>query len=264
MASSAISHDQELSTQIPDMQELLLGVSADSDDSGLSDTEAIEVPVSADIDYQESLSTTLPHPTSHSSGSTSSQHYSLILPSPSSRPSHFSFNPAWYLDKAYSSVNSDGEEIQDSNSDDSEEGAIAESSVKKNKDRRKKKSAEKIKHQEEYKRQKREEMLKKTLQVEAYESANLYALCRKSRGHQVPTTFQLHPLDVQCILSNFTIQQVRNGLIIRDSRQRVLVHLFPLTTVSPQLIETLFSSFQEYDTSATFPNYNYTHKRQAY
>jgi len=196
MSSSAIPHDQELRTQIPDMQESLLAVSADSDNSGLSDTEAIEVPVSEDINYQESLSTTLPHSTSVSSSSTSFERYGLILPSSRPRPSHFSCNPAWHWNKADSPVNSDGEEIQDSNFEDSEEGAIAESSVKKDKSKRRKKSFGKIKHEKEYKRQKREGMLKKTLQVEVDEGANLYALCWKSRGYQPPSNFQLHPLDV--------------------------------------------------------------------
>jgi len=264
MSSSAIPHDQELSTQIPDMQELLLAVSAESDDSGLSDSEAIEVPVSEDIDYQESLSTTLPPSTTVSSSTTSFQCYGLILPLPPPRPSHFSCNPAWHWDKAYSPVNSDGEEIQDSNSDDSEEGAIAKSSGKKDKSKRRKKSSGKIKQQEEYKRKKREEMLKKTPRVEVYEGANIHALRQKSRGHQPPSNFQLHLLDVRRILTNFTIEQVTNGLIIRDSRKRTLVHLFPLATVSSNLIETLSSSFEEYDTSVTFPNYNYTHKRGDY
>jgi len=71
MSSSAIPHDQELRTQIRDMQELLLAVSAESDDSGLSDSEAIEVSVFEDIDYQESLSTTLPPSTTISSSTTS-------------------------------------------------------------------------------------------------------------------------------------------------------------------------------------------------
>ena len=57
---------------------------------------------------------------------------------------------------------------------------------------------------------------------------------------------------------------MQNGLIIRDSKQRALVHLFPLSTIPQQLLETLATSFQKYDNSVSFPNNNYTQKRGDY
>ena len=55
MASSTISHHFRPGTQHPDIQALLPLVSTESDDSGQSDTEEPELPISQDLDYQYSL-----------------------------------------------------------------------------------------------------------------------------------------------------------------------------------------------------------------
>ena len=263
MASSTISHHFRPGTQHPDIQALLPPVSTESDDSGQSDTEEPELPISQDLDYQYSLpparQPSIPQP------QTSFELYGLTLPKPPARPSHFKCEPAWHYDTARSPINSDGEVSNNSDSDDSEEGTILESSSsKKGNTKRKKLAPGYLKNQEAYKRRKTAEKLEKTQKVEVEEGANFHALRRRSRGRQPPPIFQRPPLQIQRLYSTFTLQQVQNGLIIRDSRQRTLVHLFPLATLSPNLLETLSSSFQEYDNHLAFPNYNYTHKRGDY
>jgi len=101
--------------------------------------------------------------------------------------------------------------------------------------------------------------------VDGEEGVNLHALRRRTRGRQPPCFLERSPLQIQ--EGNyflFTLPQVQNGLIIRDSRQRALVHLFPLSTIPKELLETLTTSFQEYDNSLTFSNNNYTQKRGDY
>ena len=57
---------------------------------------------------------------------------------------------------------------------------------------------------------------------------------------------------------------MKNGLIIQDPKKRVLVHLFSQATIPSNLLTTLETSFQEYDTNVTFPKYDYTHRRGDY
>ena len=66
MTSLAISNhlkpnSENLNRDIPGLLQL---VSTDSEESGASDTEVIEVPISADFDYQKSLSTIIPQSSS--------------------------------------------------------------------------------------------------------------------------------------------------------------------------------------------------------
>jgi len=101
--------------------------------------------------------------------------------------------------------------------------------------------------------------------VDGEEGVNLHVLRRRTRGRQPPCFLERSPLQIQeGNYFRFTLPQVQNGLIIRDSRQRALVHLFPLLTIPKELLETLATSFQEYDNSLTFSNNNYTQKRGDY
>jgi len=58
MTSPIISDNLKLNTPNYDIPEFMQLVSADSDDSGLSDTEVIETSLPDDLDYQETLPTT--------------------------------------------------------------------------------------------------------------------------------------------------------------------------------------------------------------
>lgn len=122
----------------------------------------------------------------------------------------------------------------------------------------------KIRNQKQYKKTKTEKQLKKTQKVEVQESANFHALRRRSRGRQPPPVFQRSPQEIWQRYRTFPLAQVRNGLIIKDSRQRTLVHLFPQATIPSTLLDTLATSFQTYDDNITIPNYNYTHQRGDY
>jgi len=116
-------------------------------------------------------------------------------------------------------------------------------------------------NQEAFKKETTAKMLNKTQKIEIKEGANFHALRRKLQERQPPPVFQMHPLVVRRLYSTFTLQQVQNDLIIRDSRQRTLVHLFPLATIPANLLEMLSSFFEEYDSSLIFSNYDYTHKQ---
>jgi len=257
LASSTMSNSERLGIQNSDIQKLMPPVSTDSNDSGISDTQEPEIPVSEGLDYQNSLP--LPIQPAISRSPTTFALYCLTLPQPPTRPSHWSCDPAWHYDTARSPINIDGEESNNSDSDNSEEGTILESSSsRKAKGKRKKKAPRNRKNQEAFKKEKTAKMLNKTQKVEVEEGANFHALRRRSQGHQPPPVFQIHPLEVRRLYSTFTLQQVQNGLIIRDSRQRTLVHLFPLATIPANLLETLSSSFEEYNSSLTFSNYDYT------
>ena len=263
MAFSTNSHHMSWGIQHPDIQALLPPVATESDDSGFSDYEEPEQPISQDLDYQSSLlpatQPSIPQP------STSFELDGLTLPGPPALPPHYKCNPAWHYDTARSPINSDAEVSNNSDSDDSEENTIVESSSSKKEGRKRKKMAPGYqRNQEAYKKRKTAEKLEKTQKVEVEEGANFHALRRRSRGHQPPPIFQRPPQEIQRLYSIFTLQQVQNGLIIQDSRHRTLVHLFPLPTLSPNLLETLSTSFQEYDNHLAFPNYNYTHKRGDY
>jgi len=265
MTSPIISDNLKLNTPNYDIPELMQPVSADSDDSGLSDTEVIEISLPNDLDYQETLPTTTTI-FSHSITSTTYHKRStnIMLPPPPPRPAHFSCEPAWHYDTAKSPVNSDGEEVESSDTEDSEDGAIPEFSLKKGKGKKRRKSPAKKKQEESYKKTKAADKLEGIQRVEVAEFANFHALRRRSRGRQPPSHFQHLPEEVRSWYYCFTLKQVQKGLIIHDSKKRVLVHLFPLATIPSNLIETLATSFEEYDNSITFPNYNYTHKRGDY
>ena len=258
----------EIEQEITNYHQALLATSAESDDSGLSDNEASKITQAEDLDYQDYLSST------HNSSSCTKTKASLLqqkeitLPSPPIRPPYFHCNPAWHWEDYDSPVNSDGEEKE--YVEDSEEGAIPESSkrkvtesVKKGKSpaNKKYKADQKAKH----KKAKTEEALKKTLKVPVEEGVNLHALRRRSRGRQPPSFLERTPLQLQQSKHYwFTKNQVQNGLIFRDSKQRALVHLFPLSTIPQQLLETLAYCFQPYDNSVSFPNNNYSQKRGDY
>lgn len=126
-----MSHTPQLELQNYFYLELLEPVSANSEDSGLSHTEAIPIPLTDDLDYQESSSATIPHSNPTTSTSKSPQASGLILPRPPARPAHWFCDPAWHWDSIKSPDISDveeGEEADISDQDDSEEGAIPESS----------------------------------------------------------------------------------------------------------------------------------------
>lgn len=148
--------------------------------------------------------------------------------------------------------------------DDSEDGAIPESVIKKGKGKQKRKSAAKKKQEEDFKKQQVEETLDRTQHVEIPEYINIHALCRRSCGRPPPSSFQRLPQQVREWYYCFTLKQVKNGLIIQDSKKRVLVHLFPQATIPSNQLTTLETSFQEYDTNVSFPKYDYTHRRGNY
>ena len=260
-----------LENNIIQYQKSLPPVSADSDESGISDTEVPDIPLNQDSDYQEFLSSTINSPSPPTSTILFPSQKGIILPPPPARPSHFRCNPAWHWDDFHSPINSDCEERALADSEDSEEGAIPESSILKKRRTKKKKgkSPASKKYREEkraeHRKAKTKESLKNTVVVEAEEGVNLHALRRRSRGHQPPSFLERSPLQIQ--EGNyywFTLAQVQNGLIIRDSKQRPLVHLFPLSTISKELLEILANSFQEYENSVTFANNNYAQKRGDY
>ena len=268
MTSSTVTISDNLHLNTPnyDLPELMEPVSIDSDDSGISDTEIIEVSISDDPDYQETIATTTLN-SFHSASTSTTYHKQLskfILPSPPTRPAHFACDPAWHYDTSKSPVNSDGEEVESSDTEDSEDGAIPELKLKKAKEKKRRKSPAKRDQEANYKKTKAAEALKRTQRVEVGEFANFHALRRRSRGRQPPSHFQRLPAQVRVFYYCFTLKQVEKGLIIQDSKKRPLVHLFPLATIPSNLIETLATSFEEYDNSVIFPNYNYTHKRGDY
>jgi len=258
-----------LENDIIKYQESILPVSADSEDSGISDTEVSDIALNQDSDYQEFLSTTINPPFLPTSNIPSRLQNGITLPVPPTRPAHLRCDPAWHWDDFHSPINSDCEKRADS--EDSKEGAIPESSSSKK--RRTKKKKEKSPASKKYKAEKRakhrkaktEQSLKDTLVVDGEEGVNLHALRRRTRGRQPPCFLECSPLQIQeGNYFGFTLPQVQHGLIIRDSRQRALVHLFPLSTIPKELLETLATSFQEYDNSLTFSNNNYTQKRGDY
>jgi len=189
-------------------------VSTDSDDSAISDDEEPEIPVSEDLDYQNSVP--LPIQPAISRSPTTFELYGLTLPQLPTRSSHWSCDTAWHYDTARSPINGDGEESNNSDSDDSEESTIRESSsFRKAKGKREKKAPGNSKNQEAFKKEKTATMLNKTQKVEVEEGANLHALRRRSPGPQPAPVFQMHPLEVQRrVYSTFTLQQVQNGCII--------------------------------------------------
>jgi len=92
-----------------------------------------------------------------------------MLPPPPPRPAHFSGHgqSAWhYYDTAKSSVNSDGEEVGSSDTEDSEDGAISEFSLKKSKGKKRRKSPAKKKQEESYKKTKAADKLEEIQRVE--------------------------------------------------------------------------------------------------
>ena len=97
MPPPTTSMDLKLNSQNSDIPELMEPVSNDSEDSGISDTEVVEIPLTEDHDYQEFLPTTLNPSPSTSTSSKHYQHYKSILPPPPLRPAHFSCNPAGIL-----------------------------------------------------------------------------------------------------------------------------------------------------------------------
>jgi len=264
MPPPTTSMDINLNSQNSDIPELMEPVSIDSEDSGISDTEVVEIPLTEDHDYQKFLPTTLNPPPSTSTSSQHYQRYKSILPPPPPRPAHFSCNPAWHFDTARSPINSDGEEVDISDEDDSEDGVIIESSSRKGKTKKKRKSPAKKKLQENYRKKKKAEVLDQIPKLEVHEGANFHALRRRSRGRQPPPHFQRLPQEVRTFYTCFTLKHVEKGVIIHDSKKRVLLHLFPLATIPSDLIETLSISFQEYHTNISFPHYNYTHRRGDY
>jgi len=264
MTSSTISHHFKLNPGNHDISELMQPVSADSEDSGLSDTEVVQLPITHDLDYPESLPI-IRYPASSTTSTTNNQlHDRLVLPQPPPRPAHFSCEPPWHWDSARSPVNSDGEEIEFSDMEDSDVGAIPQPEIKKGKGKKKRKSPAKKREQENNKKQKVVETLDQTQYVEVAEYVNIHALRQRSRGRQQPSNFQRLPQQIQDWYYCFTLKQVENGLIICDPKKKLLVHLFPQTSIPSDLLTTLSTSFQEYDTNITFSNYNYTHRRGDY
>jgi len=246
-------------------QELLQIVSFESEESGISDNELCDVPPEDDHDYQKAINTIM-NSSTYSASDTSTNQHRIHLPTPPTRPSHFRCDPAWHWDNASSPINSDCEEKDIL--EDSEEGAIAHQ--KKPKKAKKKKRKSRASHEkweethQEYKKTKTTELVKEASQFEAAEGANFHALRRRSRGRQPPSFLQLSVQNVFNLYTTFTLDEVQHGLIIRDSKQRVLVYLFPISTIPSHLIEALVSALQEYDNSVSFPSYNYTPKRGDY
>ena len=198
------------------------------------------------------------------------QQYGIKLSQSPPRPTHFRCEPAWHLDEIASPITSDREEM--AYSEDSEEGVVPESSTSRQIRRNQKRKARrgrgsKEKQDKKFMRNKTEEVLNETQKVDVEEAVYLHALIQRSRGRQPNNSLEFSPewlSSDQTSFKSFTTQQVQNGLIIRDSIKRVLVLLFSLGIVPSQLLDILASSFQEYDKSVTFPNYNYTHKRGDY
>ena len=102
MTSPAIPDYLKLNPANSDIPELQQPVSADSEDSGASDTEVIEVPISEDLDYQECLSTIIT-PSSSTTTTTTTAHkqksFCPPLSQPPTRPAHWVCEPAWHWDK---------------------------------------------------------------------------------------------------------------------------------------------------------------------
>ncbi|PUU74716.1 hypothetical protein B9Z19DRAFT_1067992 [Tuber borchii] len=221
---------------------------ADESDISESDAEFFDIPLEDDPDYQESLNTTVnmfTHPTSSHS---SIQNHGITLPALPARDCE------------------EQELLQDS-----EEGVLilqSNSTEKKKKKKKKRKSHESKQKSEErhqgYKKAKTEAAKKEAFKHQVPKGANLYALIRRAKGRQ-PTPYFEHSIqDIYTNYRTFSLDEVQHGIIIRDSRQRPLVHLFPPETISTELIQTLASSLEEYDNSVSFPNYDYTHRRGDY
>ena len=188
MTSPAIPDYLKLNPANSDIPELQQPVSADSEDSGASDTEVIEVPISEDLDYQESLSTILAPSSSATPTTHTKKSYRPSLPQPPERPAYWVCEPAWHWDKKESPVNSDGEEINFSDMEDSEDGAIPEPVLQKGKGKKKRKSAAKKKQEEDFKKQKVEETLDGHNMLR-FLSTPIFMLCA---GGHVDDSHQVH------------------------------------------------------------------------
>ena len=250
----------------------IIDVESDESDLSESDIELPDIPLADDQEYQESVNTTTSHnPISQPTASSSLPQYSITLPAPPARPSHFRCDPAWHYDKARSPVNSDCEELEFS--EDSEEGVLYESQPsdtekKKNKKKKKRKSRASrqnrdVRHQE-HKKTRTDTAVTEAYKHEVYEGANIHALIRRAKGRQPSSQYERPIQEIYTGYRTFSRDEVQNGLIIKNSRQRTLVHLFPPETIPSHLIQTLASSLHEYDNSVSFPNYDYTYKRGDY
>ena len=235
----------------------------------VSDGELSDIPLEKDLDYHESLNTiTVDRPIPSVPANTSHvQPYTIRLPPPPARPAHFRCNPAWHFDEPRSPINSDGEEVDFS--EDSEDGVIAESSKTGKKQKKKKRKScasmqRRKDRQQDWKKARTSEVVKEAKKYRAGEGANIYALIRRQRGHQPSDHFERPIQEIYKGYKTFTLDQVKHGIIIRDSGQRVLVHLFPPQTISSALIPTLATSLQKYENSVSFPNYDYTRTRGDY
>ena len=154
-------------------------------------------------------------------------------------------------------------------SEDSEDSVIAESSKTGKKQKKKKRKSRasmqrREDRQQDWKKARTSEVVKEAKKYRAGEGANIYELIRRQRGHQPSDYFERPIQEIYEGYKTFTLDQVKHGIIIRDSGQRVLVHLFPPQTISSALIQTLATSLQEYENSVSFPNYDYTHTRGDY
>jgi len=161
-------HSSSKPTSSPSSSQLPISiVSIESDESDLSesDIELSDIALEHDLDYQTLVNTIADHDSipAHT-GSSSFQQYSITLPAPPVRPSHFLCDPAWHFDNARSPINSDGEEQE--LSDYIEEGVLCKplpaNTQKKNKKKKKKKSRasrqKREDRQEEFKKTKTEEV----------------------------------------------------------------------------------------------------------
>lgn len=233
-----------------------------------SENEHSDIPLENDIDYYESINTVTNIPADSKPSNTSSlQLHAISLPAPPTRPAHFRCDPAWHYDTAWSPVNSDGEEVEIV--EDSEDGVIAEPSTTRPKQKKmKRKSRASMQNREArhqgYKKTKTSQVVEDATKEWAPEGANIYELMRRQRGHQPTNQFECPIQEIFTQYRTFTRDEVQKGIIIRDSGQRVLVHLFPPETISSALIQTLATSVQEYENSVNFPNYDYTHTRGDY
>ena len=194
--------------------ESLLQQPEEGEEFGISDSEESEIAIDEDIDYQESHPTTMNSTTPVQPTVSFFQQYDIKLPQPPPRPTHFRCQPAWHLDEIASPITSDREEM--AGSEDSEEGVVPESStsgqIRRNQKRKaRRERGSKEKQDKKYKRNKTEQVLNETQNVDVEEAANLHALIQRSRGRQPHNSLEFLPewlSSDRTSFKSFTTQQV--------------------------------------------------------
>ena len=102
--------------------ESLLQQPEEGEEFGISDSEESEIAIDEDIDYQESHPTTMNSAAPVQPTVSFFRQYSIKLPQPPPRPTHFRCEPAWHLDEIASRITSDAAEM--AYSEDSEKGVV--------------------------------------------------------------------------------------------------------------------------------------------